>query len=89
MKKAGSGSFIGLKLKGITQKNIHRGDIISDFNHKHHEKVKSFVARIIILDHPGSLKVGYTPVISCHAVSVACKITEIQKTINKKSGIVI
>ena len=45
-----------------------------------------FVAQIIILNHPGFIGVGYTPIIHCHFSQVACRIIKIIAKVDKKSG---
>jgi len=50
---------------------------------------KSFVAHIIVINHPGQIMVGYTPVLSCHEANVACRINTIFSKIDKSNGKVI
>lgn len=49
-------------------------------------EAKSFVAQLIILNHPGKLKVGYTPVIHVHTAHVACRVEAILAKFDRKSG---
>ena len=47
---------------------------------------KEFTAQIIILNHPTSITVGYTPVLHAHTAQVPCKIKEIIKKMDPKTG---
>lgn len=51
-------------------------------------EVQEFLAKIIILKHPGTIKPGYTPVVYCHTAQVACKFVEIQATISKDGSVI-
>ncbi|OWF43089.1 Elongation factor 1-alpha [Mizuhopecten yessoensis] len=41
---------------------------------------------LIILDHPGTIKAGYSPVIDCHTAHIACKFVELLDKIDHRSG---
>merc|ERR1711962_819034 len=43
-----------------------------------------FVAQVVILNHPGFIRVGYRPVVFCGTASVACTIVEIKQKKAKK-----
>ena len=60
---AGPGDNVGLNVKGLTKGNMPRvGDIMILKSDKTLGKCKSFTAQVQILDHPGELKKGYTPI---------------------------
>jgi elongation factor 1-alpha len=42
--------------------------------------------KIIILDHPNEIKVGYSPVVDCHTAHVACRISELLSKVDRRSG---
>ena len=44
-----------------------------------------FIAQIVVINHPGQIHVGYTPIIDCHAAHIPCKWTNIKK-IHKRTG---
>jgi elongation factor 1-alpha len=43
---------------------------------------KEFTAQIVVLQHPGVITVGYTPVFHCHTAQVACTFLELQKKLD-------
>jgi elongation factor 1-alpha len=46
----------------------------------------SFDAQVIILDHPGQIVAGYTPVLDCHTAHIACKFSKLLVKLDKRSG---
>lgn len=50
---------------------------------------ESFIGQVIIINHPGEIKAGYTPVVYIHNMQVACRFEQITKKINRRNGKVI
>merc|ERR1712055_320611 len=46
----------------------------------------NFNAQVIVLNHPGTIKNGYAPVMDCHTAHIACKFEEILKRCDRRSG---
>ena len=42
--------------------------------------------QVIILNHPGEVRAGYTPVLDCHTAHIACKFEEIKEKCDRRSG---
>ena len=49
---------------------------------------KSFIAQIIVLNHPSVITLGYTPVFHCHTAQVACIFEELIAKLDPKTGAV-
>merc|ERR1712136_627481 len=47
---------------------------------------KTFLAQVIVLNHPGQIHPGYSPVLDCHTAHIACKFQELRKKIDRRSG---
>merc|ERR1712240_404321 len=47
---------------------------------------KTFNAQVIVLNHPGEIGNGYSPVLDCHTAHIACKFTELLEKIDRRSG---
>jgi len=68
---------------------IHRGFVVSDSTNDPAKTCKSFLAQITVLNHPNSIRTGYTPVLHIHTAQIACRFDNILSTIDRKSGAVI
>jgi elongation factor 1-alpha len=86
--KAEPGDNVGFSVRGVNKADIKRGDVVG-LTSKPPTVAKDFTAQIIVLQHPNVITKGYTPVFHCHTAQVACKITEIVKKIDPKTGATI
>ena len=55
-----------------------RGYVASDSKNKPASGVADFTAQVIVLNHPGQISNGYSPVLDCHTAHIACKFAEIK-----------
>lgn len=39
-----------------------------------------------MLNHPGQISKGYTPVLDCHTAHIACKFAEIKEKCDRRTG---
>lgn len=83
--EAKPGDNIGFNVRGISKKDVKRGDVVVHPD-KPSPVAKDFTAQIIVLNHPNVITRGYTPVFHCHTAQVACRIEEILKKIDPKTG---
>merc|ERR1712099_130166 len=70
-------------------KDIKRGMVTSDSKQDPAKETKSFLAQVIVLNHPGEIHAGYQPVLDCHTSHVACKFAVLQQKIDRRSGKVL
>ncbi|MPC43392.1 Elongation factor 1-alpha [Portunus trituberculatus] len=42
--------------------------------------------RVIVLNHPGQIQAGYSPVLDCHTAHIACKFAELIQKIDRRTG---
>ena len=80
------GDNIGFNVKNISVKDIKRGFVCSDPKNNPAMQADKFTAQVIIINHPGEIKAGYSPVIDCHTAHVACTFAELKTKIDKRSG---
>jgi len=85
LQKAEPGDNVGFNVRGIEQKDIARGDVLGKTDNVP-TIATEFTARMIILNHPTVVTVGYTPVFHIHTAQVACQITEIIRKLNPATG---
>ncbi len=88
IEKAEPGDNIGFNVRGVSKKDIKRGDVAGHLDNPP-TVVEEFTARVFIIWHPTAITVGYTPVIHAHTASVAARITEIVAKLDPRTGQVI
>jgi elongation factor 1-alpha len=80
------GDNVGFNVKNIAVKEIRRGNVCSDAKNDPAREAANFLAQVIVLNHPGQIGNGYTPVLDCHTAHIACKFSEIQSKIDRRTG---
>merc|ERR1711922_106094 len=45
-----------------------------------------FTAQVIVLNHPGQIMNGYSPVLDCHTAHIACRFAEIKQKVDRRTG---
>ena len=88
LQEAYPGDNIGFNVRGVSKKDLRRGDVAGHPDNPP-TVAKDFTARIIVLQHPTAITVGYTPVVHAHTAQVACKFVEILQKLDPKTGQVI
>ena len=76
--QAEPGTNIGFQVHGVTTKDIKRGDVVGQTDRDPPAEAVSFEAQTIILNHPGKIMEGYTPIVDVHTTHVPCKFNKIQ-----------
>jgi len=80
------GDNVGFNVKGLSVKEIRRGMVCGDSKNDPPKGSESFNAQVIILNHPGEIHNGYTPVLDCHTAHIACKFAEILEKVDRRTG---
>merc|ERR1711907_142975 len=80
------GDNVGFNVKNVSVKDIRRGNVCSDSKNDPAAESKSFNAHVIVLNHPGEIQKGYTPVLDCHTAHIACRFDEMIEKIDRRSG---
>jgi translation elongation factor EF-1alpha len=73
-------------VKNVSVKDIKRGYVASDSKNKPAVGAKDFTAQVIVLNHPGQICNGYSPVLDCHTAHIACKFNEIKEKVDRRTG---
>jgi elongation factor 1-alpha len=80
------GDNVGFNIKNIAVKDLKRGYVTSDTKNDPAKECESFMAQVIVLNHPGQISNGYTPVLDCHTAHIACKFENITEKVDRRSG---
>ncbi|XP_066502897.1 elongation factor 1-alpha-like [Hoplias malabaricus] len=80
------GHNVGFNIKNVAVKNLRRGDVAGNAQQDPPSDVSSFTAQVIILNHPGKIKNGYSPVLDCHTTHVTCRFAEMQEKLDRRTG---
>merc|ERR1712087_809283 len=80
------GDNVGFNIKNVSVKDIKRGYVASDSKNKPAAGVSDFTAQVIVLNHPGQVSNGYSPVLDCHTAHIACKFPEILEKVDRRTG---
>jgi len=80
------GDNVGFNVKNVSIKDIRRGNVCSDSKNDPAMEAASFNAQVIVLNHPGQIGAGYTPVLDCHTAHIACKFSELLEKIDRRTG---
>jgi elongation factor 1-alpha len=84
--EATPGMNIGFNVKNVSVKDIRRGFVCGSSKQDPPRECESFIAQVIVLNHPGQISSGYSPVLDCHTAHIACKFQEIESKIDRRSG---
>jgi len=84
--EASPGDNVGFNVKNVSVKDIKRGNVASDSKNKPASGVADFTAQVIVLNHPGQVSNGYSPVLDCHTAHIACKFKEIKEKVDRRTG---
>jgi elongation factor 1-alpha len=84
---AGPGDNVGLNVNGLSKENMPRvGDVMIKKEDSSLKACGNFTAVVQILDHPGQLKLGYSPIAFIRTGRSACKMAKINWKIGKETG---
>jgi len=85
--QANAGDNVGLNIKGLPKENMpHVGDIMVLKSDNSIGAVKEFTAQVQVMNHPGELKVGYTPIGFVRTARAPVKMSEICWKVSKETG---
>mmetsp|Transcript_56679 Transcript_56679/g.68189 ORF Transcript_56679/g.68189 Transcript_56679/m.68189 type:complete len:438 (+) Transcript_56679:94-1407(+) len=80
------GDNVGFNVKNVAVKDLRRGFVASDSKSSPAESIGSFDAQVIVMNHPGQISNGYSPVLDCHTAHVACRFAKILEKMDRRSG---
>jgi len=84
--QANPGDNVGFNVKNVAVKDLRRGFVASDSKKDPASAVSEFEAQVIVMNHPGQISNGYSPVLDCHTAHVACQFKKIKEKMDRRSG---
>jgi elongation factor 1-alpha len=86
VEQAMPGDNVGFNVKNISVTDIKRGFVASDSKNDPATDTETFKAQVIVLNHPGEIRNGYTPVLDCHTSHIACKFETILEKLDRRTN---
>jgi len=86
LEEAIPGDNVGFNVKNVGVKDVRRGNVVGDSKNDPPKEAQSFNAQVIVLNHPGKISAGYTPVLDCHTSHIACKFDKLLSKIDRRTG---
>ena len=81
------GDNVGMNIKGLDKAKMPKvGDVIYVSKQGELKAVKSFIAQVVVQEHPGQLKPGFSPCVYVRTAKSACKMNKINWKMGKKTG---
>ncbi|WP_455645240.1 translation elongation factor EF-1 subunit alpha [Methanosphaera sp.] len=85
LEQAEPGDNVGFNVRGVGKNDIKRGDVAGTTQNPP-SVAKEFKAQIVVLQHPGVMTVGYTPVFHAHTAQVACTFLSLDVKLDPATG---
>merc|ERR1712070_1122797 len=86
MAEAVPGDNVGFNVKNVSVKELRRGNVASDSKNDPAKESVSFYSQVIVMEHPGQIAAGYTPVLDCHTAHIACKFSELTEKLDRRTS---
>jgi len=85
--EAQAGEIVGLALgDAVDAADLRRGMVVSSPSNDPSAVAEQFLAQVIVLDHPGTIRPGYCPSMAVHTAQVPCEFEELTAKIDRKTG---
>jgi elongation factor 1-alpha len=84
--EAKGGDIVGVALEGVSAEDLKRGMVASPPTNDPAAAAETFLAQVVVFDHPGTIRPGYSPAIMVHTAQVPCEFEELVSKIDRKTG---
>jgi elongation factor 1-alpha len=81
-----AGEIVGVEISLPDGETIRKGDLLGDPASDPPLACDPIIAQIVILNRPGSIRRGFTPIVYCHTGWVGCQVTEIYRRMDSATG---
>lgn len=84
--EAKGGDIVSVALgNSVAATDLFRGIVASSVSEEPATAAETFVAQVVILDHPGAIRAGYCPAIAVHTAQVPCEFEELISVLDRKT----
>ncbi len=83
LQQAIPGDNIGFNIRGIERQDLGRGDVAGPTDNPP-TVAADYTGRVMVIQHPTAITVGYTPVVHAHTAQVACRFDEILEKFDER-----
>ena len=83
------GEIASIVVKGISNidlKNIRSGSVLSNCENYPTQEISTFKAQLVIINHPGKIFKGYSPILHCHTAHTPCTFLNIEEKLDQRTG---
>jgi len=88
VKEALPGDNIGFNVRGISKKDVHRGDV-AGHSASPPTVAKEFLGQIIVIHHPTAIAAGYSPVLHSNTGQISCRFKELVAKLDPRTGQIV
>jgi elongation factor 1-alpha len=88
VKQALPGDNIGFNVRGVSKKDVHRGDIAGHVSNPP-TVAREFIGRIIVIHHPTAIAAGYSPVLHSNTGQISCRFKELVAKLDSRTGQIV
>merc|ERR1719414_14960 len=84
--EAKGGEIVSVALgNSVTAQDLWRGMVVSSATEEPAAAAETFLAQVVVLDHPGAIRAGYCPSIAIHTAQVPCEFEELISLLDRKT----
>ncbi|CAK9059415.1 Elongation factor 1-alpha (EF-1-alpha) (14 nm filament-associated protein) [Durusdinium trenchii] len=83
--EASGGDVVSVNLGGVDPSQLRRGMVASTSSDAAAD-AETFLAQVVVFDHPGQIRTGYCPAITVHTSQVPCEFEELLSKVDRKTG---
>jgi len=83
--EAKGGDVVSVNLGGVEACELRRGMVASSSSDAAAD-AETFIAQVVVFEHPGQIRPGYCPAITVHTSQVPCEFEELLSRVDRKTG---
>jgi elongation factor 1-alpha len=88
VKQALPGDNIGFNVRGISKKDVHRGDVAGHVDNPP-TVAREFIGQIIVIHHPTAIAAGYSPVLHSNTGQISVRFKELVAKLDPRTGQIV